>query len=132
MRRVASQDILSNWRLAFFLYGLPVLAISVTGRPGIGDGWRTLVWTSALAIMGAACIVNTVRCGRVHCYVTGPFFMALALVTLLYGLGIVPLGRNGWNLIGWAFLAGAVVLCFLPELFWGRYRKNRASHTGHC
>ncbi len=50
--------------------------------------------------MGTACIANAVRCGRLHCYITGPFFVAMAVVTLLYGLGALPLGGNGWNLIG--------------------------------
>ncbi len=37
-------------------------------------------------------MANALRCGRLHCYITGPFFVAMAIVTLLYGLGAVPLG----------------------------------------
>ena len=127
MERSAPRDILSSWRLAFFWFGLPVIAILVIGNLGFGAGWRTFVWTAALSIMGAACIVNTVRCGRIHCYITGPFFLLMALVTLLYGLGLVPLGGNGWNLISLTILGGAIVLCCLPELFLGKYRKSRAT-----
>lgn len=87
-------------------------------------GWRTFVWTAALSTMGAACVVNAVRCGRLHCYITGPFFFAIAVVTLLYGLGVVPLGRNGWSLIGLIVLVGAVALYCLPEIFWGKYRRG--------
>ena len=54
------------------LYWLPAIAIVVAGAPAISNGWRTVVWTVALGIMGAACMVNALRCGRVHCYVTGP------------------------------------------------------------
>ena len=71
-------------------------------------------------------MVNAARCGRVHCYLTGPFFLVMAVVTLLYGLGIMPLGRGGWNLISMAILIGAIVLCCLPELLFGRYRKGCA------
>ena len=71
--------------------------------------------------MSGACIVNAVRCGRVHCYLTGPFFLLMALVALSYGLGILHLGWNGWNLLGLVTLIGAITLWFLPEMFLGKY-----------
>jgi hypothetical protein len=52
----------------------------------------------------------------------------MALVTVLYGLGVVPLGRNGWNLIGLTIVIGAIVLCCLPEMFLGKYRKSHAGN----
>jgi hypothetical protein len=48
----------------------------------------------------------------------------MALVTLLYGVGVVSLGRNGWNLIGLTILVGAIVLWCLPEMLLGKYRKG--------
>jgi hypothetical protein len=48
----------------------------------------------------------------------------MALLTLLYGVGIVPLGRHGWNLISLTVLVGAVLLCCLPEFLWGRYKPS--------
>ena len=117
-----SRDILSSrWRV-FFLYWLPAIAIFVTGPLAISSGWRTAVWTVALATMGVACIVNALRCGRVHCYLTGPFFLLMALVALSYGLGILRLGKNGWNLLGLITLIGAIALWCLPEMFLGKYR----------
>jgi hypothetical protein len=66
-----SADILSNrWRV-FFLYWLPALAIVGAGAQAISTGWRTAVWTVGLATMGAACIVNALRCGRMRT-VTSP------------------------------------------------------------
>ena len=116
-----SRDILSSrWRV-FILYWLPAIAIVVAGASAISSGWRTVVWTVALATMGAACIVNAVRCGRVHCYLTGPFFLLMALVALSYGLGILHLGGNGWNLLGLITLIGAITLWCLPEMFLGKY-----------
>src|SRR5271169_1029664 len=122
-----SRDILSNPRLAFALFWIPALAIAVTGKFNFGDGWRTVIWITALSTMGTACVANAHRCRRIHCYVTGPFFMLMAVITLLYGLGVVPLGRNGWNLIGLTILFGAISLCCLPELFFGKYIKTRAN-----
>ena len=119
-----SRDILSSrWRV-FLLYWLPAIAIVVAGAPAISNGWRTVVWTVALATMAVACIVNALRCGRVHCYVTGPFFLLMALVALSYGLGILHLGGNGWNLLGLATLIGAIALWCLPEMFLGKYRQR--------
>src|SRR5262247_1142130 len=95
-----SRDILSSsWRV-LLLDWLPAIAIVVDGAPAISNGWRTAVWAVALGTMGMACMVNALRCGRVHCYVTGPFFLVMALVALLYGIGILHLGGNGWNLLG--------------------------------
>jgi len=123
-----SRDILSSRRRVFVLYWLPAIAIVVAGAPAISNGWRTVVWVVALTIMGAACIVNALRCGRVHCYITGPFFLLMALAALSYGLGILHLGRNGWNLLGLITLIGTIALWYLPEMLLGRYRKGRADN----
>jgi hypothetical protein len=127
-----SRDILSSpWR-ALAVFWLPAIAIVVAGNSGFSGSARTIVWAVALSTMGITCVVNARRCGRVHCYITGPFFLVMAVVTLSYGLGIVPLGRNGWNLIGMTILIGAVALCCLPEMFFGKYRKGQAGDGNQC
>lgn len=120
----ASRDFLSNVPLTAMLFWLPIIALFVSGFFQIGLGGRAAVWVVALATMGASCVVNAFRCGRVHCYATGPFFLGMATVALLYGLGVTPFGRNGWNFIGAAVLIGALILCCLPEAFLGRYRRT--------
>ena len=74
--------------------------------------------------MGVACIVNALRCGRVHCYLTGPFFLLMALIALSYGLGFLHLRGNGWNLLGLMTLIGVIALWCLPEMILGKYRKR--------
>src|SRR5713226_4723178 len=123
---------LSNPLLAFALFCLPAIAIVATGNHRVGGGWRTVVWTAALSIMGAACLANAVRCGRIHCYITGPFLLMMAVVTLLYGVGVLPLGGYGWNVIGLTILVGAVALSWLPEMFFGKYRSDRTTSADHC
>jgi len=119
-----SRDILSSrWRV-FLLYWLPAIAIVVAGVPAVSNGWRTVVWTVALATMGVACTVNALRCGRVHCYLTGPFFLLTTLIALSYGLGMLHLGGNGWNLLGLTTLIGAIALWCLPEMLLGKYRQR--------
>ncbi len=122
----ASRDILSNvWQTAL-LFWLPILVLLASGFFPIGQTWRTVVWVAALSIMSASCVANALRCGRVHCYATGPFFLAMAIVALLYGLSVIPLGTDGWNFIGAAVLIGALILCCLPEALLGRYSQGRS------
>ena len=115
---------LSSPLLACAFFCAPAVAIVITARHTVGNGWRTAVWTIALIVLGSACLANALRCGRVHCYITGPFFLLMALASLLYGLGILPLGGSGWNVIGAAILVGAIALTCLPEIFFGKYRRN--------
>ena len=122
-----SRDILTNPGLVLVFFGLPVMAMVLAGRADVDFGWRTVVWTAALTTMGAACLVNALRCGRIHCYLTGPLFLALGVIALLFGLGVLPLGRNGWNLIGLTTLVGAVLLCCVPEGLFGKYRKAKVN-----
>ena len=118
-----SRDILSRFWPSFAVFCLPCAAIVVAASTGFPSAWRTAVGAISLSIMGVGCVANALRCGRVHCYLTGPFFLLMALVTLFYGLGLLPPGRNGWNLIGGAILIGPIVLCCLPEMLLGKYRK---------
>lgn len=122
-----SRDILASPWLAFLVFWLPAIVIAVTARGDFGNGLRTVVWTAALSIMGTACIANAIRYGRRHCYMTGPFLLAMAAVTLLYGLGVVPADRSGWSWIAGITLTGTIVLCCLPELFWEKYRNSRVT-----
>ncbi len=83
---------------------------------------RAGVWTVALVWMGTACLINSRRCGRVHCRFTGPFFLGMAVVVALHGLGAIPLGPWGWVWIGITIALGTVAIWILSERLWGRYR----------
>ena len=87
-----------------------------------------IVWPAVLTFMGVACILNARHCGRIHCYFTGPFFLLLALVGLLYGLDVVPLGTRGWSMLSIALVVGAVAFLYVPEWLWGRYRSSAVHH----
>lgn len=117
-------DMLSRPWPSFLLWWLPAIAIVASGYEPVSRAWRTGIWTAALIVMGVACLANATRCGRVHCYITGPFFLLAAIGTLLYGIGVLPLGTNGWSLIGLTILVGAIVLCCLPEMLFGKYRGS--------
>lgn len=120
------RDLLRNRRVAILVFWLPVVALVAGGFPTVGAGWRTVIWVIALSTMGIGCIANALRCGRVHCYLTGPFLILMALIALLYGIGVLRLGAAGWNLLALAALVGALALCFIPERLFGRYRRGTA------
>lgn len=119
---VHPRDIFGNPPLVILIFWIPILSMAATGYTHVGDMARTAVWTASCLIMSVACLINAMRCGRLHCYWTGPFFLVGAIASLLYGLGIVPLGASGWGIIGYTLLAGIVLLTYVPEHFLGRYR----------
>lgn len=84
--------------------------------------WRTPVVALSLVVLGSACTTNALRCGRLHCFLTGPFYLGMAAISLAYGLGWLPAVGWGWLAIGLAVLVGGNLLAYLPERAWGRYR----------
>lgn len=118
-----SVDLLSDRFATIAIYWLPIVVLVASGFFAISNGWRSAIWAVALVVMGVGCLVNALRCGRVHCYATGPFFLLMAAVALLYGLGVAPLGPRGWNTIALVTLVGGIALYYVPELFFGRYRR---------
>lgn len=113
------RDLASNTRAAAVLWGLPaagfLVGFFVEPLP------RTVLWTLSLSVGGAACLLNALRSGRLHCYLTGPFALIGALVVLAAGTGLLSLDPQSWIWLGIALTAGALVLAFLPERLCGRY-----------
>ena len=101
-------------------WGLPSAAIvgAIWAEPGL----RAVVWAAALVWMGTACLINARRCGRMHCRFTGPFFLVMAGIAALHGLGAIPLGPLGWAWIGGVIAVGTAAIWILSERLWGRYR----------
>jgi hypothetical protein len=104
------------------IWGLPIAALLIGGF--LPERYLVVLWPSALTFMGVACLLNARRCGRVHCYVTGPFFLILAGVALLHGLRVLWPGKEGWNILGLILLVGGIVLTFGTERVFGRYRRT--------
>src|SRR5579875_4043326 len=89
----------------------------------IGANWprfQLLLWLPAFLVMGAACLVNAARCGRVHCYVTGPLFLVAAIYVALWGFHLVPIHSN----LFWAVFVGVFLLARLAEVPLGKYQKR--------
>ena len=112
-------DWAGNARSLAAIWGLPGLAMlaSAFATPAV----RTLVWTAALVWMGTACLTNARRCGRIHCRYTGPFFLAMAVLMVLDTAGMLPLGPEGWKLLGAITLLGNALIWWGSERLLGRF-----------
>lgn len=88
-----------------------------------GSVWPKMhfwLWIPALLVMGIACLVNAKRCGRLHCYLTGPVFLVAAGYVELAAAGVAPI-RPGVFLLG---LCAIAMLACLAEVPLGKYRKR--------
>src|SRR5215831_5814150 len=117
------RDVLFSRTKMFFFWCLPSCAFALGFF--VSPAFRTVLWTVSLGFMGAICLLNASRCGRIHCYFTGPFFIFSAAASLGYGIGLLPFGSSGWKWIGHITIIGAIVLSTFPECVFGRYRRNR-------
>lgn len=93
---------LAGRRIGWLVWGVPAALLLV------GIAWsaaRPWLWTPSLVIAGAACLANASRCGRLHCFVTGPLFLLGALATLLDAIGVVTID---WRWVLAAVVAGTV------------------------
>jgi hypothetical protein len=108
--------------LAFcFWWGLPLLIgasvrlLHLPFRAGAGICALLFAW------MAAGCILNALRCRRVHCYVSGPVLLLGAAMAALVAFGALDLSpRMFTNLVSAVLIL--VLLSFVPELVWKRYR----------
>jgi hypothetical protein len=109
-----AQDLICG-KSAFLLWCLPICAIFV------GLGWpeaRPWLWVPAFLLMGVACVVNAARCGRLHCFVTGPIFLLSAAYVAVAAFGLLPKSPRILLLV----VLGITLLAFCAESFFGRYR----------
>jgi hypothetical protein len=77
-----------------------------------------VVWALVFAWMGAGCVLNALRCHRLHCYISGPAFFLGALAAALIAARL--LGPHAIGNVVSATLA-AVLLSFVPEIVWRKY-----------
>lgn len=121
----ASRDLTLGMR-GMLLWCLPITLLLLGSFLPVR--YLVILWPIVLTFMGVACLLNARSCGRLHCYFTGPFLLAMAAAALLYGLGVIPLGPHGWNTLGLVLLVGGVGLGCGPELLFGRYRQRTAAN----
>ncbi len=108
---------LTSKRAAWFLWYLPIGVLLAGLFWSRGQVW---LWVPALVVMGVGCLVNAARCGRTHCYFTGPLYLLAAVFVVLSATGIVPLHPGRFLLV----VLGASCIAQCAEIALGRYRKG--------
>lgn len=82
-----------------------------------------LMMGGAYIWMGAGCVINAMRCGRLHCYVSGPAMLIGGALIILVGFNILDLGPvRVMHISNLTVLV--VALSFVPELFAGSYGQK--------
>jgi hypothetical protein len=103
-------------------WGLPIALGVSTNFQALPQTETAIAWSLAFAWMGTGCALNALRCGRRHCFISGPVLWLGAIATALVALGILS-GRNTLGAIVNGTLALAV-LSFLPERFCSLYTRR--------
>jgi hypothetical protein len=81
-------DLVRGRRSFLVLWGLPMALVA------LGLVWssaRVWLWVPAGGIAGTACLANASRCGRLHCFLTGPLFLLGAAATLASHFDLIAL-----------------------------------------
>jgi hypothetical protein len=100
------------WRLPLVVI-FAALLVPVPARVGI--------WAVAFAWMGAACVLNYRRCGRIHCRYTGPYYLAMIVPVLALGIAPVLIPITGWLAIAVAIPIGSKLIWWATERAWGKF-----------
>jgi hypothetical protein len=119
-KRRAGNDWAVSLRGYLAAWGIPSVALIAAGL--LDPGPRALVWSIALVWMGAGCLANAGRCGRVHCRYTGPYYLLMIGPVAALGSGMLAPGAWAWWLAGGMILLGSKVIWLVTEGLWGRYR----------
>ena len=104
-----------TWSFAF-MWGIPLVAAIVGSF--LSPMPRTVVLATALFWAGGGCLLNATRCGRLHCFITGPLFVLAAVAILLDGFNVATL-PGGWILV--AVVGGTCLAYHLESYFSTKY-----------
>src|SRR5438477_12050734 len=92
------RDVLCSGTNMFLFWCLPSFAFAL--GLFVSPGLKTVLWTLSLGLMGTMCLLNASRCGRIHCYFTGPFFVLAAVVSGGLGVGLRSCEPYEWKWMG--------------------------------
>ncbi|MGH9351289.1 MAG: hypothetical protein ACRD2G_03880 [Terriglobia bacterium] len=103
---------------AVFLWYLPTAALLVGLTLPSARVW---LWIPSFLVMGIACLANAARCGRWHCYFTGPVFLLAAAYVAVATLRIVPMFPSVLLVV----VLLLVMVAYVAEIPLGKFRSQR-------
>jgi hypothetical protein len=72
--------------------------------------------------MATGCLLNAMRCHRLHCYISGPVLLVGAIFAALTAADVIQVSlRTFDNAVGATLILA--LLSFLPEIIWKRYAR---------
>ncbi|MGH6888283.1 MAG: hypothetical protein ACREHF_03655 [Rhizomicrobium sp.] len=105
----------------FVWWVLPVIVAMAASSARLPLRMVAFVWAGAFVWMGTGCLLNALRCRRLHCYVSGPVLWVGAAAMASIGFG--SLSGRALAVVLWT-TAGLVTASFVPEIIWDRYRAR--------
>ena len=115
-------DLVKNRRSSWLLWGVPVILLIGTAVISPALSIQGVAWAIAFTVMGGACLANAKRCGRRHCFITGPYFILLAIGSLLVGFQLLPEALLSFDMLTIMVIVLTPILYWVPEHLWGQYR----------
>lgn len=114
-----SRDWLNDPRTNVVAWWIPK-AVIVAGL-FVAPPVRAIMWIISLVWMGAACLLNSRRCGRTHCRYTGPYYFAMIAPVLVLASGIISVDLFGWAALAVLILGGSLMIWWATERAWGKF-----------
>lgn len=121
--KTISNDWATSGSKSFVGWGIPIVIMVVSRF--YGEASTAIAWPLALGWLGGASFLNAARCGRVHCVFTGPFYLAMAAIALLFSFGILEVNDRTWSALAGITVLGAATILFGSEAFFGKYVQWR-------
>ena len=101
-------------------WGLPIAFSLLADALRLPFRIRAGVCAVAFAWMATGCLLNALRCHRVHCYISGPAMLLGATLAGLTAMSVVDLGPRAFGSAVTVIML-LVLLSFVPEVVWKRY-----------
>jgi hypothetical protein len=119
---IRSKDWLRQPMGMMFWWGIPIALGMSTNFLHLSLTQTALTWAGAFAWMGTGCALNALRCGRRHCFFSGPVLWLGAVAAVLAGFGVIS-GPHMLNDVINATVV-LVILSYVPEWIRGRYTSK--------
>lgn len=113
------------------IWGAPILIGVAGGLLAPTQSWAAGVWSIMFFWMGAACVFNARRCGRLHCYFAGPVLLAGATLAGARAVSAFDPGANSLPMIV-SVTIGFAALTWALEGVWGKYVRSLGTDRPNC
>ena len=104
-----------------FWWGLPVLVVVSTDFLKLTRAETAFALAATFGWAGTGCLLNARRCGRRHCFFSGPVLLLGAIAAVLVGAGVIT-DAHALNYVVWGTTI-LFLLSFVPEAIWGKYAR---------